>query len=784
MSVHLKLPNLLTLRFLGLASALLLITILIGPASLNAQGTSAAVSFDPTVNPLLIENGAKYAAGWSDTRAPQTGIPDRPGSCKNYSISGSVVAGCADNGVFTLYLPGGAETGGSASVDSAGGSTAEPDQTAGGAAKGVADVLNCVSDPGPCIVNAVVGSMALIGGSIAYLFLIVGSFFLWLAGGAFNWIVIRTVFEFGSYFGTSDGLLIAWSIMRDIGNIVLLFGFIFMGIATILNTHALDEFSARKALPHLIIFAVLLNFSLFASQIVIDTANSFAAVFTAQAGLGECTSPSTVDKDACGNVGIAGNVMQMAGVSSIWDVVKVKEWGNFIRNPIQQAPVYIGLALFVIITAVVLLAGAIMLLIRAIVLVFLMITSPIGFAGMAIPPLQKLAKQWWHTLISQSFFAPVYLLLILISIKISSGLTGGALADDGSGTSLAAALIDGGTLGPQVIVLFAVVIGFMVASLMISKKMGAYGADYATKTAGGAVVGGMAFIGRRTGGRLAYLGAQGVRSSSLRNTGFGKAVAQTLDKGAKSSFDLRASGVKLPGSINLGTAQKGGYDKIVHDAEEDKIKYAKSLKNTGSEKQNIVDINEEIGKKAEMDRAELDALKAGQEAEQAPLREQLKERQKEVAEARALGDREALKTAELALNNINLEKAAMDRVQAEARQKMENEHKAWMDAQNKEIAKIKKAPQIEYADRIGASFSDRDLLGKAVFAYNRVLGGVGNVADDHAAHKIRDNAGKNDLEKALDSIKSEVEKSKGGDDHAKPATTATASTAAPAAATH
>ncbi len=65
-------------------------------------------------------------------------------------------------------------------------------------------------------------------------------------------------------------MLIAWGILRDIGNIVILFGFILMGVMMILD---LESFNVRKALPRLLIFAVLLNFSLFASEAVVDVAN-------------------------------------------------------------------------------------------------------------------------------------------------------------------------------------------------------------------------------------------------------------------------------------------------------------------------------------------------------------------------------------------------------------------------------------------------------------------------------------------------------------------------------
>lgn len=302
------------------------------------------------------------------------------------------------------------------------------------------------------------------------------TFMLGIAGVFFNQVMIKTVFQFSTYFGSSEGLLTAWGVMRDVANIGLLFGFIFMGVLLILNVDGGGHghghgggISAKRAIPRLIIFAVLLNFSLFASQAVIDVSNAFASTFTTLAGAACDDNASATDGDnACANVGIAGKVMQLAGIATIW-------------NPdIDASPtVLLGLTIFVLITMVVLLAAGLMLVFRVVVLTMLMVTSPIGFAGMVIPGLQGLASRWWHMLISQSFFAPVMLLLVFISLKMAESLNpnGAPLVDAfaGANTTMAGNL--------EVLVVFAVVIGLMISSLIVAAKMGATGASFATNTA-------------------------------------------------------------------------------------------------------------------------------------------------------------------------------------------------------------------------------------------------------------------------------------------------------------
>lgn len=444
--------------------------------------------------------------------------------------------------------------------------------------------------------------------AIGYLALLLAGFILQIVGVLFNWTIIRTVFQFGTYFGTSDGMLLAWGIMRDIANITLLFGFIFMGVALILNLEGGGHghgggMSPRRAIPRLIIFAILLNFSLFASQVVIDVANSFSSVLASQAGQ-KCDegttggSGSTQSLEDCANVGISGQVMAIAGISSVWDVDNLK---NFVKKPYNQAMVLLMLSIFVLVTAVVLLAGCLMLIARAVILSFLMIVSPVGFAAMAIPPLKKIANQWWQTLLSQAFFAPIYLLLVLISLKVGGGI---AANPDGQ-VSLANALIgNGGTStagNMQIILVFAVVIGFMVASLLAAKKFGAMGAEWGISTAGAVIGGGTVglagFAARRTigAGAARVMQSDGFIKFARTNPALGRLAYSGLNKGATASFDARGAIKGAP--IPLGTVSKAashGYHGIEEAAVKARTDFAeKYLAQTHDEEDREDELNDE-----------------------------------------------------------------------------------------------------------------------------------------------------------------------------------------------
>src|SRR5690606_28975623 len=159
---------------------------------------------------------------------------------------------------------------------------------------------------------------------------------LFFAGTIFNWVVIRTVFQFGEYFGASEGLLLAWSIIRDVANIGLLFGFILMGVLLILNVgggghgHGHGGIDPKRAIPRLISFAVLLNFSLCASQLVIDVSNAFSSSLAVLAADSRCeeevtgqTGASQSVEECASRYGISGRIMQVAGTADIFNLDEI-----------------------------------------------------------------------------------------------------------------------------------------------------------------------------------------------------------------------------------------------------------------------------------------------------------------------------------------------------------------------------------------------------------------------------------------------------------------------------
>lgn len=407
---------------------------------------------------------------------------------------------------------------------------------------------------------------------------------LMVVGMGLNWVVLVTVFQFSTYFGNSAGMLLAWTTLRDLANIILLFGFVWIGLQTILNVG--HHFSVNKALPRLLIFAILINFSLFISEAIIDVSNVFTAVLYEQAGSIDCRE--SANQRECVNIGITGNVIGALGFSDILGIGAAHSVYDDIWSSDTNAgnAVLAGVLnlIFIIVLIAVFIAITIMLMIRAVVLIFVLVLSPLGFVGMAIPQFEEQSQKWWKMLISNAFFAPVFFILFFVSLKIMDGAKATFSQGNSFGSIISSPDVNAGGL----LILFGLMIGFLIFSLIAAKNMGAFGADFATNTAGkmtGAMTfGAGAFVARRTVGRAANWAERKVRDTPFGETEWGRRTASVLNKGATSSFDFRATNslknVAKAGKLDFGSGSKGaahGYHGIEEDGVDVRKKYGKSL---------------------------------------------------------------------------------------------------------------------------------------------------------------------------------------------------------------
>lgn len=418
----------------------------------------------------------------------------------------------------------------------------------------------------------------------------IASLFAWLAGVAMitlNYAMYYTVIKMGDYVHSLNAVGVTWRILRDLGNIGLIFGFLAIGISTIIG---LDIYGWKtKLLPMLLVAAVFLNFSLFISEAIIDTGNLFATQFYTQINGGTLPTEATL-----GNQGISSKIMQTLGLQKLYDVR-----GDGAVSLYKDNPLFVGfmsIILFIIL-AFVLFSLAFVLIARFVILLVLIIVAPIGFIGLAIPALHKTAVSWWSKLVEQTVTAPVLLLLLYIALAVITDknfLTLAGKPPDWLGLFKETSTNIGGYA--SALLPFIVAMALLLLVVIQAKSLSAFGAGWATKMGGKLSFGVTAWAGRRTVGRLATASASRFKNSKYARSNIGRLFATGLDKAAKGSYDIRGTGVlkNLPnGGIDAGKAQEGGYAKIKEDATEARVKYAKTLNLTEKEELEVKRLEKE-----------------------------------------------------------------------------------------------------------------------------------------------------------------------------------------------
>lgn len=319
-----------------------------------------------------------------------------------------------------------------------------------------------------------------------------------------------------------------WAIVRDFSNIFFIFVLLYIAIGTVLGLHSVD---AKKLIPIVIVVALLMNFSLFMTQVVIDAGNLLAHAFYNQM--------TTVDDQ--GNQIQPGyeNTKQLsAQIAVMMNVDKLLDPKVFGPNGIKtactpstddpdceggkegvvnsgtkiQGSVGIIVIALLVISAVCLVAAytffiiAFLFIGRIVALWVAMIFAPIAFLSFALPikiP-QMGHEEWLQSLVGAVFFAPIFLfLLYLIMTFLGAKPLTSVNYSGGTGDIL---------IG--IIVPFMIIMGLLMASRKLSEKLAGEtagmivtaGKAVTTAAAGGAIMlasGGIAKLGASTLGAAA-----------------------------------------------------------------------------------------------------------------------------------------------------------------------------------------------------------------------------------------------------------------------------------------
>lgn len=386
------------------------------------------------------------------------------------------------------------------------------------------------------------------------------AFVTWLGGTVFDYAMKEYVLEFGQNVAALESTLnTLWTLVRDVCNLAFVFGFIYIGISTIINP---DSASMKRFLSRIIIGAILINFSLYFTQVVIDFTNFTATQIYTSMGV-------TEDKS------IMVAFRTHMGLSTLWD--DDPETTERLADSSASFAYYIFGAVVLLVAGLTFGITGVLLIVRFIELFLIMIFSPIIFAARIFPQTEDYSKKIIKKLLAVSFFAPAYMLLIYVALTIANAL----VAPPQDGGSMKEVILNGVKENPNaltVIINYCIVIILLWSSLSLAKKLGHTGGDMAISLSEKARKNAQGYMGR---GVLRATGLNRLaKSTSETQENWYKSNSRLKQAGA---FAMRATGVA--GAATAARKAKFGSDRSVSDVDKASKDLAKLRQNTSLERQ-------------------------------------------------------------------------------------------------------------------------------------------------------------------------------------------------------
>lgn len=362
-----------------------------------------------------------------------------------------------------------------------------------------------------------------------------------------------------------------WGIVRDISNIFFIFVLLWIAVGMMLGLHSVHP---GKDIATVIIIALVINFSLFITRVVVDSGNILSYVFYNNVAVMDKSNPNKeIKSDVTDSKALSQSIAGTLKLANILTDNNIHSGVEIPCRPEQdpQCPSsgkkeisgssYAGYFIFIaLVMAVINLVLAwtffimTFLFIGRVVSIWLaMIFAPFAFVSYTLPALGKLPtighKAWWSDLLGAVFFAPIFMFFLFLIIKFL-----------GIGLQNVFQTTAGGIfpLIMSTVIPFLIVIGLILKAKSFSLKMAGETASMFVNV--GMAAGGLA-LGAATGG--AALGAQRLIGAS--------AASKLKDEGLKD-----AAAGKITNEFRNRSAYKGLSDSQIQQKAERTLKTAQA----------------------------------------------------------------------------------------------------------------------------------------------------------------------------------------------------------------
>jgi len=318
-------------------------------------------------------------------------------------------------------------------------------------------------------------------------------------------LIVSILFEYAVWFNVTKSILNvaavgqAWGVMQGLANMFFILVLLWIALATIFD---FEEYTAKNLLPKLIIMALLINFSLVITGIVVDFSNGLGYYFYQQLRGGGLLFTQIMNNlsvsqlfdyrnQSPGGATVAQREQKISPtvdpfkatglnpvdpkLQSAVDTQKKKMAGT-LYSPGQSTLAALSRLAALIITTflgiiliVVLLFGIGFLIARQVSIMFLGIFSPLVFLANIMPQTREHWNRWWTDLTQKAFFAPVYLFCLLATFKFLELAKQNIFTENSAAGLAGFAKVD--TFDVGFLFLYFLAAAMMIASLIVAQKM-------------------------------------------------------------------------------------------------------------------------------------------------------------------------------------------------------------------------------------------------------------------------------------------------------------------------
>ncbi len=227
-----------------------------------------------------------------------------------------------------------------------------------------------------------------------------------------------------------------WAAMRNIADVILLFALLAIVFGQAIGGGIVDAYTAKKALPRILVAAVLINLSLFIVAALVDLFNVLGGAI-GDLIIGPFRKTILAKFQTSGATNTVGALAGAGGLlaATIGGLITVSVFKSFSKGKAATGSLSGGLGrhglmsngflhfflLFVLLPAVLIsLAIFSTLVIRKGLITILIVVAPIAFAMFALPQTDKYFKKWWKVLVQTLLVYPIMTVIFSIATVLAA----------------------------------------------------------------------------------------------------------------------------------------------------------------------------------------------------------------------------------------------------------------------------------------------------------------------------------------------------------------------------